>query len=137
MWATSPGDNSSQVCPKARPAACPVAHTSAPAPAVAPTPTARSWSPGLVNGGASDGRWPPGGSGGQASCCIGATPRHDPDAALACCLLIDQQRAVLVWVCSNQTVSRGFSGSGKPGVAASTERLAPSSRLSLADPVSL
>ena len=69
-WATSAGDSSSQVWPKARPAACPVAHTSAPAPAAAPRPTARSWSPGLVNGGASGGRCPPGGSGGQASCHI-------------------------------------------------------------------
>ena len=41
-WATSAGDTSSQVCPNASPAACPVAHTSAPAPAAAPTPTARS-----------------------------------------------------------------------------------------------
>jgi hypothetical protein len=42
MWATSAGETSSQVCPKARPAACPVAHTRAPAPAAAPSPTARS-----------------------------------------------------------------------------------------------
>ena len=74
-WATSAGETSSQVCPKARPAACPVAHTSTPAPTVAPSPTARSWSPGLVNGGASGGRCPPGGRGGQASCHIRATPR--------------------------------------------------------------
>src|SRR5215211_1247182 len=74
-WATSAGDSSSQVCPKARPAACPVAHTSAPAPAVAPTPTARSWSPGLVNGGASGDRCPPGGNDGQDSCHIRVTPR--------------------------------------------------------------
>ena len=136
-WATSAGDSSSQVWPKARPAACPVAHTSAPAPAAAPRPTARSWSPGLVNGGASGGRCPPGGSGGQASCHIRVTPRHDPDAALARCLLVDQQRAVLLGVCGNQAASRGFPGPRKPGIAASAERLAPSSRLSLADPVGL
>ena len=78
MWATSAGETSSQVWPKARPAACPVAHTSAPAPAAAPRPTARSWSPGLVNGGESGGRCPPGGSGGQPSCHIRATPRGIP-----------------------------------------------------------
>src|SRR4029453_15976453 len=63
------------MCPKTRPAACPVAHTSAPAPAVAPRPRARSWSPGLVNGEASGGRCPPGGVGGQASCHIRSPPR--------------------------------------------------------------
>src|SRR6266508_1786663 len=66
---------SSQVWPKARPASWPLAHTRAPAPAVAPRPTARSWSTGLVNGGASGGRCPPGESGGQPSCHIRATPR--------------------------------------------------------------
>jgi len=136
-WATSPGDSSSQVWPKASPAACPVAHTSAPAPAAAPRPTARSWSPGLVNGGASGGRCPPGGRGGQASCHIRVTPRHDPDTALARCLLVDQQRAVLLGVCGNQTASRRLPGSSKPGIAASAESLAPSSRLSLADTVGL
>jgi hypothetical protein len=45
------GVTCSQVWPNASPASCPVAHTSAPAPAVAPKPRARSWSPGLVNGG--------------------------------------------------------------------------------------
>jgi hypothetical protein len=76
MWATSAGESSSQMWPKARPAAWPVAHTSAPALAAAPTPTARSWSPGLMNGGASGGRWPPGGWGGQASCHIRPTPHR-------------------------------------------------------------
>ena len=47
------GGELGQVWPKARPATWPVAHTSAPAPAAAPRPTARSWSPGLVNGGVS------------------------------------------------------------------------------------
>jgi hypothetical protein len=136
-WATSPGDSSSQVWPKASPAAWPVAHTSAPAPAAAPRPTARSWSPGLVNGGASGGRCPPGGRGGQASCHIRVTPRHDPDAVLARCLLVDQQRAVLLGVCGNQTASRRLPGPSKPGIAASAESLAPSSRLSLADTVGL
>jgi hypothetical protein len=75
-WATSPGESSNQVWPKARPAAWPVADTSAPAPAAAPRPTARSWSPGLVYGGASAARCPLGGSGGQASCHIGITPRR-------------------------------------------------------------
>jgi hypothetical protein len=64
------------VWPNPRPAVCPVAHTSAPAPAAAPRPTARSWSPGLVNGGASGGRCPPGGRGDQESCHTRATPHR-------------------------------------------------------------
>jgi hypothetical protein len=64
-------------------------------------------------------------------------PRHDPDAALARCLLVDQQRAVLLGVCGNQTAGRRFPGPRKPGIAASAESLAPSSRLSLADTVGL
>src|SRR4029450_4661357 len=96
MWATSAGDSSSQVCPKARPAACPPAHTSAPAPAAAPRPTARSWSPGLVNGGASAGRWLPGGRGGQASCCIRATPRDAVAVSLVPGALGGEERPVLL-----------------------------------------
>src|SRR6266511_3730256 len=96
-WATSAGDTSSQVCPKARPASCPAAHTSAPAPAVAPRPTARSWSPGLVNGGASGGRWPPGGSGGQESCHIRLTPR-DAAVAVASGALGGEENAVFLQV---------------------------------------
>src|SRR5215207_3461795 len=72
-WATSPGETSSHVWPNASPASWPVAHTRAPAPGVAPRPTARSWSPGLGNGGVSGGRCPPGGRGGQESCHIRAT----------------------------------------------------------------
>src|SRR4029450_9541349 len=75
--------------------------------------------------------------GGQASCHIRITPRQDPDAALARCMLVDQQRAVLLGVCGNQTASRRFPGPSTPGIAASAERLAPSSRLSLADTVGL
>src|SRR4029450_6286384 len=75
--------------------------------------------------------------GGQASCHIRITPRQDPDAALARCMLVDQQRAVLLGVCGNQTASRRFPGPSKPGIAASAESLAPSSRLSLAHTVGL
>src|SRR5215213_1728393 len=77
MWATSPGDTSSQVCPKARPA---------------------SWSPGLVNGGASAGRCPPGGRGGQASCCIRATPRDAIAVSLVPGALGGEERPVLLHV---------------------------------------
>jgi hypothetical protein len=105
-WATSAGVMSSQVWPKARPANWPVAHTSAPALAVAPRPTARSWSPGLVNGGASGGRCPPGGRGGQPSCHIRLTPRNAADA-VASGALGGEEGPVLLQVSADQEPQGG------------------------------
>src|ERR671912_417697 len=106
---------SSQMWPKARPAACPVAHTSAPAPAAAPTPTARSWSPGLVNGGASGGRCPPGGSGGQPSCHIRLTLRDAADA-VASGPLGGEEGAVLLEVGADQKPQGGVTTAvSRPG----------------------
>src|SRR5829696_588829 len=117
-WATSAGETSSQVCPKARPAAWPVAHTSAPAPVAAPRPTARSWSPGLVNGGASGGLCPPGGRGGQASCHIRVTTRRELVLTPAVGSFCREQGAVLLGVCGNQAAGGGRLSTGEPGFTA-------------------
>src|SRR6266508_6496608 len=131
-WATSAGDTSSQVWPKARPASWPLAQTSAPAPVAAPRPTARSWSPGLVNGGASGGRCPPGGRGGQASCHIRATPRHGLLEPLA---LGRQQRPVLARVGGDQPANRGPADLASAPLPVGVDFGQPSALATLAQPI--
>ena len=71
-----------------------------------PRPTARSWSPGLVNGGASGGRCPPGGRGGQPSCHIRLILREAADA-VASGALASEEGAVLLQVGADQESQGG------------------------------
>src|SRR5215213_4645731 len=136
MWVTSAGESSSQVWPKARPAAWPVAQTSAPAPAAAPRPMARSWSPGLVNGGYSGGRCPAGGRDGQGSCCIRATPRRRLVVGPAV-RSFGEEGAVLVGMRRDQAPSRSRHRATHRGFVVQAEGLAAGTRGTLPNPVTL